>query len=260
MKQKFLNLFTTITFLIATSLILKPQSIFAEEWSEIESRGELKIAVKNNLRPLGFTNQNGKLVGLEIDIAHKLAEELLGNKEAVEFLPVSNKERLQVILKDKVDIAIAQIAFTTPRRRIVDFSPYYYLDGTGIVTKKPEIKNVSSLAHSKIVVLKNSATIAVVRHKLPNAVLIGAESYQEALQLIEAQQAEAFAGDHSILAGWTQEYPTYKLLPERLSGAALGIAMPKGLQYKELRYQVNQAIARWQKTGWLQERIKYWKL
>ncbi|MGL6339705.1 MAG: transporter substrate-binding domain-containing protein, partial [Waterburya sp.] len=72
---------STTSFAIAF-LAVTPQLVFAEEWSEIQSRGELKVAVKNNLRPLGFTNQNGNLVGLEIDLARKLAEELLGNKKA----------------------------------------------------------------------------------------------------------------------------------------------------------------------------------
>lgn len=255
MKHRLLNLLIAIALWTATS-----QSTIAEEWSEIKSRGELKVAVKDNLRPLGFKNEQENLVGLEIDLARKLAEELLGDAEAVDYLTVTNKERLQVVLNDEVDLAIARVSVTTPRARIVDFSPYYYLDGTSIVTKNPEIKSIHGLTRSKIAVLKNSVTIAVLRNKLPQAKLVGVDSYQEALQLIETNQADAFAGDRSILTGWIQEYPTYKLLPERLSGAALAIVMPKGLQYKELRFQVNQAISRWRKSGWLDERIEYWGL
>ncbi|MGL5076354.1 MAG: transporter substrate-binding domain-containing protein [Waterburya sp.] len=250
---------STTSFAIAF-LAVTPQLVLAEEWSEIQSRGELKVAVKNNLRPLGFTDQKGNLVGLEIDLARKLAEELLGNKKAVELTPVDNQQRLQVVLNEQVDLAIASVSVTTPRSRIVDFSPYYYLDGTGVITKNSQIENINDLTTSKIAVLKNSATIAVIRNQLPQATLIGVDSYQAALKLIETQQAEAFAGDRSILTGWTQEYPNYQLLPERLSGAALAIVMPKGLQYQELRSQVNKAIARWQQSGWLQKRVKHWGL
>lgn len=262
MKPLLSNLIIAMssTGLAIAILTIAPKSVVAREWSEIESRGELKVAVKNNLRPLGFTNQDGNLVGLEIDIARKLAEELLEDKEALKFVPVDNQERLQVILKDRVDIVIARVAVTTSRSRIVDFSPYYYLDGTGIVTKNPEIKNLDGLASDRIAVLKNSATIAVVRNRLPNATLIGADSYQEALKLLETDRAAAFAGDRSVLTGWIQEYPAYNLLPERLSGAALAVVMPKGLQYRELRSKVNQAIAEWKESGWLESRIKYWGL
>ena len=251
----FLNLVIAIAILATAS-----RAIVARELSEIVSEGELKVAVKNDVRPLGFTDEAGNLVGLEIDIARKLAEELLEDSAAIEFVTVNNTERLQVILESKVDLAIARVAVTTPRSRIVDFSPYYYLDGTGIVTKNTEVENIDQLSQSTIAVLESSATIAVVRNRLPNATLVGVESYQEALELIETNLADAFAGDRSILTGWIQEYPAYNLLPERLSGAALAVVMPKGLQYRELRSQVDSAIAKWKESGWLEERIEYWGL
>lgn len=254
MKQKLLNLLITIPLLAVT-----PQLVVAQEWAQIKERG-LKVAVKDNIRPLGFTDKNGNLVGLEIDLAHKLAEELLGDAQAIKLIPVNNQERLQIVLDKQVDLAIAVVAVTTSRARIVDFSNYYYLDGTGIVTNQPAVKNINALTNSKIAVLKNSVTIAVIKNKLPQATLIGVDSYQAALQLLETKQADAFASDRSILTGWIQEYPNYKLLPERLSGAALAIVMPKGLQYQELRSKVNKAITRWQKSGWLETRIKYWGL
>ena len=254
-RMRLLNLVISIALLATTA-----QTIVARELSEIVSEGELKVAVKDDVRPLGFTDEAGNLAGLEIDIARKLAEELLEDNEAIEFVTVNNTERLQVILEDEVDLAIARVAVTTPRSRIVDFSPYYYLDGTGIVTKNTEIENTDELTRSRIAVLENSATIAVVRNRLPNATLIGVDSYQQALELIETNVADAFAGDRSILTGWIQEYSTYNLLPERLSGAALAVVMPKGLQYQELRSQVDEAIAKWKKSGWLEERIEYWGL
>ncbi|MEL6440721.1 MAG: transporter substrate-binding domain-containing protein [Cyanobacteria bacterium J06621_8] len=255
MKLNFFPLIMAIALLGFT-----PQSIFAREWSEIAAAGKLKIAVKDNVRPLGFVDDQGNLAGLEIDIARRLAQTLLNSPDAVELMTVDNQSRLQVVLEDQVDLAIARVSVTTPRSRIVDFSPHYYLDGTGIVTKQDGVNQAQDLKQSKIAVLQNSATIAVIRSRLPSATLIGVDSYQAALELIENNQADAFAGDRSILTGWIQEYPNYRLLPARLSGAALAVVMPKGLQYQELRTQVNQAIADWQESGWLQERIDYWGL
>lgn len=247
--------------ILAIAIIaITSRSTIARELSEIESQGKLKVAVKNNLRPLGFTDRQGNLIGLEIDLARQLAEELLGDEKAIEFLVTSNQERLQVVLDREVDIAIAKVSVTDSRARIVNFSSYYYLDGTGIITNNPNVQDLADLKKSKILLLQNSASIAVIRHKLPQATLVGVESYQQALELLENQQADGFAGDRSILAGWIQEYPRYKLLPSRLSGEALAIVMPKGLQYQELRSKINKTISEWKKSGWLQERIEYWGL
>lgn len=254
-----LSILSAIVSLMAISMIKSPSAKTAE-LTEIKQRGQLIVAVKDNLRPLGFSNEQGNLVGLEIDIARRLAEELLGNADAVVFKPVNNQERLQAVLDDQVDIAIARVTATVPRTRVVDFSPYYYLDGTGIITKNKLIQNKENLNTAKIAVLYDSTTIAVIRYELPNAQLIGVKSYQEALNLLETNKVTAFAGDFSILTGWIQEYPEYQMLSDRLSGEPLSIVMPKGIQYTDLRKQVREAVLRWRKSGWLQERIQYWGL
>lgn len=248
---------------LALSLIIKlvkPFPTLAAELAKIRQRGYLIVAVKDNLRPLGYRDREGNLIGLEIDMARQLAKELLGDSDAIVFKPVSNQDRLKVIVEHQADIAIAKITNTVPRRRIVNFSPHYYLDGTGIITKNPNIKSVRDLAKAKIAVLYNSATIAIIRDRLPQAQLVGVKSYQEALKLLEASETEAFTGDITTLTGWVQEYPKYRLLPQRLSGEALCIVMPKGLQYEELRSKVYQTLLSWRKSGWLEEKINQYGL
>ncbi|HHP7230132.1 MAG TPA: transporter substrate-binding domain-containing protein [Xenococcaceae cyanobacterium] len=257
MKGSWLILALAIAIIIK---LVTPFPTTAAELAEIKQRGYLIVAVKDNLRPLGYRNSAGELVGLEIDLARRLATELLGDANAVVFKPVSNQARLKVILDQQADIAIAKVTDTVPRRRIVNFSPYYYLDGTGIITKNPDLKSVEDLATAKIAVLKNAATIAIIRDRLPQAELIGVNSYQEAQELLEATKAAAFTADITTLTGWVQEYPAYKLLPERLSGEPLAIVMPKGLQYEELRSEVYQALIDWRESGWLQERLNHYQL
>ncbi len=252
------NLFSTL--LISWLVLLGMSPAWAAELDEILRRGKLIVAVKDNVRPLGFSDQKGQLQGFEIDVARRLAEELLGDRQAIILQPVTNQERLQMVIDGTVDLVIARVTVTASRNRLVDFSPYYYLDGTGIVAKQSYIKGLQGLETGKIAVLRSSSTIAVIRAEFPQAQLVGVNSYQEALTLLETDAVDAFAGDNSILAGWVQDYPNYRQFPVRLSGEALGVVMPKGLQYASLRDRVNQAILRWQKSGWLQERATFWGL
>lgn len=71
----------------------------AAELDEIRRRGYIVVGVKDNLRPLGFRDEAGELEGLEIDLAHWLAEQLLGDAEAIVFQPLTNQERLLKSLK-----------------------------------------------------------------------------------------------------------------------------------------------------------------
>ncbi len=240
--------------------LMTSASVKSAELEEIERRGELIVAVKDNLRPLGFRDANGKLQGLEIDLARRLAEELLGNPDAVVLQPVTNRDRLTVVLEGNVDLTIARVTATDSRSRLVDLSIPYYLDGTSLITKDTAITQLSDLTTQTIAVLEGSSTIAVVRYALPGSKLVGVESYEEARSLLEHGEANAFAADTSVLSGWVQEYPEYRLLSARLSGEALCVVMPKGLQYNHLRRRVNEAIARWQTEGWLAERATAWGL
>ncbi|MEM8781079.1 MAG: transporter substrate-binding domain-containing protein [Cyanobacteria bacterium P01_G01_bin.49] len=248
------------SLVISLLLGLESSPIIAASLEEIIERGKLIVAVKDNMRPLSFSDEENQLQGLEIDLARQLAKDILGDPQAVILQPVSNQERLQKVIDGDVDLAIARVTINTSRGRLVNFSSYYYLDGTGIITNNYQIRALSHLSSAKVGVLERSSTIAVIRAELPQAELAGVSSYQEALTLLEAGTIDAFAADNSILAGWIQEYPQYYQLPVRLSGEALGVVMPKGLQYASLQSHVNQAISRLKRSGWLTERAKYWGL
>jgi polar amino acid transport system substrate-binding protein len=235
-------------------------STSAADLETIKARGKLIIGVKDNLRPLGFRDAQGNLQGLEIDIAKHLAEVILGDSNAVIFKPVNNLDRLDLVIQNQVDLTIAQTGASSSRSRIVDCSVYYYLDGTGLVTKNPKINNLTVLNRQKIAVLEGSVTVMVIKSEFPQAQLIGVKSYQEALNLLETQAADLFAGDNSVLSGWVQEYSQYRQLPVRLSANPLCVVMPKGLQYESLRHQVRHAITSWHQSGWLEERANYWGL
>ena len=232
----------------------------AAELKEIKSRGYLTVAVKDNLRPLGFRDSQGNLQGLEIDVARRLAQDLLGKPDAVKLQPIENSSRLAAVLEDKVDIAIANYTATESRARLVSFSLPYYFDGTALITKDTAIQRLGNVVQSKIAVINGSSTIASVRYLLPQAQLVGVDSYGEAKLLLEANSAVAFAGDASVLTGWKQQDDRYRLLPSLIGAEPLAVVMPKGLQYDDLRRQVNNAIARYVSEGWLEARVSYWGL
>lgn len=232
----------------------------AAELSDIQQRGYLIVAVKDNLRPLGFRNRQGELVGLEVDIARQLAADLLGDPNALVMQPTSNTDRIASLLGGEVDVVIAQLTLTDARSRVIGFSYPYYLDGTGLVTRMPEIEQLTDLRGRTVAVLNHSTTIDIMRDRIPDVTLVGADSYEEALAMLETSEAEAFAGSASVLAGWVQDYPNYRVLPTLLSAEPLAIALPRGLEHEPLRQAINQSISQWQENGWLQERLQMWGL
>jgi polar amino acid transport system substrate-binding protein len=237
-----------------------PAPLQAADWPTIQARGYLKVGVKDNLRPLAFRDAQGNWQGLEIDLARRLAQELLGSEQALQLLPLPNSERLPALLADRVDVVIAQLGINTARARLVDFSPYYYLDGISIVTKKSSGLNSLTVNSLKLGVLQYSAAIAVLRYKFPQATLIPLGSYQEAYEGLNQGKIQAFAGDLSVLTGWVQEDGDFGQWPLLGSESALGVAFPRGLQYESLRQKVNWVIVNLRASGWLRQRGAHWGL
>ena len=263
-KKKLLILWLVLGFLIFLGVqIIGSQPANSAILRDIQRRGTLVVAVKDNVRPLGFRDDRGNLQGLEIDLARRLAQDLLGREstrdEAIDLQPVNNSDRLNVVISGRVDVAIAQLTVTNSRSRLVEFSIPYYADGTSLVTKN--LATTSEITNQAIAVLNGSSTAGEVRFRFPQARIIMVNSYQAGKEILDRGEAIAFAGDTSVLTGWVQTYPEYQLFSRlELYSNSLAIAMPKGEQYQDLHQQVNILISRYQQEGWLQERIKYWGL
>lgn len=235
--------------------------VHAATLEAIQERGHLIAAIKGDVRPLSFRDETGEQVGLEIDLVRALAESIVGNREAVVFRIVSNRERLPVVISGEVDLAIAQVTASNTRQRVVSFSEPYYLDGTALVTRHSGVKTLMDLRGQAIAVVKGSSAIPHVRALIPGVTLVGADSYQDALTFLDTRpEVVAFAGDASVLSGWVQEHKHYRLLPTLIGAYPLSVVTPKGLAYDSLRRAVDRAIVQRKETGWLEQQIQRWGL
>lgn len=258
---KFL-LLASITLNFGATFFLAFTSLpaIAADLTAINKRGRLVVAVKDNVRPLGFRSVNGQLQGLEIDLARRLAQEILGRSDAVELKPVNNQERFSLVMNGTADIAIAHATLTPSRLRILSFSLPYYTDGTAIITQSSMIQKATDLTGKTIAVINGSSAITALRNQLPGVNLVGVESYEAAKTILDRGDAIAFAADASILTGWAQEFPEYRIILPTLSSELLAIVLPKGQQSNELREKIDVILTRLRNSGWLEERAKYWGL
>jgi polar amino acid transport system substrate-binding protein len=269
-------------FLLSLTLsgVFNPSGLVAQP--DFEVRGKLRIAIKDNLPPLGFRDRLGNLVGFEIDLAREIAKELLGDSNAVEFVPVKNDERFPALLENRVDIAIAQISLTPNRARLVDFSLPYYQERTVLIAKirtsnqgsefnlgsEPRINSgIDAASNSgikmqikKVAALKNSTTIAAIQSAYPKAEIIGAISYNQAIQALELEQVQAIAGDYLALSAWLQTNPEYGIVGQPLDFNSLAIAIPKGLQHKTLFLRTIQALDKLRQNNWLKQKAIEWHM
>jgi polar amino acid transport system substrate-binding protein len=241
-----------------------PLSALGADLKTIRARGYLIVAVHDSAAPMAVQNAQGEWQGFEIDIARRLAQTLIGKPEAIKFVSVANADRLQRVMDDQVDLAIAQVTATTARTRLVHFTEPYYLNGISLITQnrpgKPAITQVRDLSNLPIAVLNQSSAIAALQFHQPNWQLVGVESYADAQAKLASGEVSAIAASTHILVGWTKQNPDYQLIATQYQRQPIAIAYPKGLQYTDLATEVSQSMRQWQREGWLKERAIYWGL
>ncbi|MGH1440229.1 MAG: transporter substrate-binding domain-containing protein [Cellvibrionaceae bacterium] len=118
--------------MVSISLILMTSQLsFARSIEEIKASGVINVSVKADYKPFGYKNDKGENVGLEIDLAKEVAEEL-GVKPV--FIEVSSKTRMGTLVDGNADLMIATMTDKPDRRKIVyAIEVPYYSSGTNIL-------------------------------------------------------------------------------------------------------------------------------
>ncbi|NIS61682.1 MAG: transporter substrate-binding domain-containing protein, partial [Proteobacteria bacterium] len=111
-------------FLAALSLSLTLSSVSAGVLEDIKANGELVVSSDANYAPQSFIDEEGRLVGFDIDVATEVARRL-----GVVARFVTPDWDLIVAGKwgGRWDLSIGSMTITAERAEVVDFSiPYYY--------------------------------------------------------------------------------------------------------------------------------------
>ena len=89
---------------------------------QIESTKKVRIVIPTDYPPYGMVGVDMKSQGLDIDMAHYVAQKL-GAK--AELVPVVSANRVPYLQTGKVDLVISTLGKTEERAKVVDFSHSY---------------------------------------------------------------------------------------------------------------------------------------
>ncbi len=143
-RNRFLRLLAALLFAICFSTV-GGRNASADDLATIKQRGTLRVGVKIDYPPFGFRSPSGEIVGIEPDLAAKVARRL-GVK--LELVPVTATNRIQLLEHSKIDLIIATMNNTMVRRWAVKMvKPYYYAAGYNIMV--PKSMNLTSWAELK---------------------------------------------------------------------------------------------------------------
>ncbi len=227
--------------------------------ARIRQRGELRVGLSTFI-PWVMNSQSGELIGFEVDVARRLADDL---GVAVRFQLSAWDAILVKLLNDEFDIIISGMSVTPQRALLVNFSQMY------------GHSHVMLLAHrQKAVALKtradfNQPTVTLaVQANTTNAVW-AARLFPNAVMQYVDRETTLFTALHSgevhgIIASTPRpqfellRYPDQFFFPENAQLGKTGEAFAVRQGEPDFINFLDNWIRFYEQDGWLAERRHYW--
>ncbi len=210
------------------------------------AEGELRVGVSPIFPPMVF-KQDKQLAGVEIDLAHDLAQEL---GRSVTFVEISWEDQIESLNAGKIDIIMSSMSITGARKWVVDFSRPYLFIGQMVLVRREDV-NKYALGFplrppGTVGVLKATTGDFMVQREFPKTKRKVYKSPAEAVQALKKKKIDLFLSDSTLvcyLAG-THAAEDLTAAPVQLNEESLAWAVRKGDD--KLLDEVNAFI---QKTG-----------
>lgn len=126
-----------------------PKATASPTLAAVKARGHLNCGVNPGLAGFAYQDERGRWQGFDADFCRALAAAVLGKPDAVDFVPLSNAERIAALKAGKVDVLSRNTSWTFSRDagQGVDFAGVSYYDGQGFLARKA--LNLQSAAELK---------------------------------------------------------------------------------------------------------------
>jgi len=228
---------------------------------DAKKRGALMVGVATFV-PWAMRNKAGDLIGFEVDVARRLAEDM-GVK--LELVPTPFDGMVPALLARKFDIVITGIVISEARALVVNFSNPYAWNLQGFIANKKLAAGATGFADFdkpdvNVVARRGSAvTHAFMNRSVPKAQKRLFDDDASALQEVLTGRAHGFFTAEPKPTLWTKEWPDQLTQPiprNQLSSVPTGFAVRKG-DPDALTF-FNTWIMLRQADGWLAERQNYW--
>lgn len=222
---------TVIVGAFAT-LLLTVGGAAAATLQDVQERGTLNCGVNTGLVGFAAPDANGTWQGFDVAFCRAVAGAVLGDPEAVEFIPTTGKTRFTALASGEIDLLSRNTTWTFSRDNDLkfEFTGVNYYDGQGfIVPKELGVTSAKELDGATICVQTGTTTELNLADYFRNNNIsyepVPIETNAEALQQYNAGACDAYTTDASGLAASraTFEMPTdHVILPEIISKEPLG--------------------------------------
>ena len=204
-----------------------------------KNENELVMVTEAGFAPFEYY-ENGEIVGVDIEIAKEIANEL-GKKLIIK--DVAFDSIINEIKTGKADIGAAGISYTEERSRQVDFSNNYFTSNlVTIIRNNDNENNFINLNNKKIAVQLGSTADTYITKNYKEGNIVRQKKYLTTVEDLKNNKVDCVVMDELPAKSIVNNNPELKIIDKVLSSENYGMIVKKGNQ--ELLNVINNVINR----------------
>ncbi|GAA0636683.1 amino acid ABC transporter substrate-binding protein [Brevundimonas lenta] len=204
----------------------------------IRARGRLNCGVHEGLVGFAFTDNRGEWRGFDADFCRALAAAVLGDANAVRFVPLNTSQRFEALRSGRVDVLWRTTSWTLTReaQEGVSFAGVNYYDGQGFLVRRSlDLASAAELNGARVCVQRASTSELNVADWFRSRGIeyrpVVTADEEAAREAYAREDCDAFSADVSALAAARTLLPNpeqHAILPDVISKEPLGPAVKRG--------------------------------
>lgn len=231
--------------------------------TDVQAAGHFTLGLDADFAPMGFTDDNGEIVGFDIDLAKAVGEKMGVD---VEVKPIDWDSKDMELSSGKIDVIWNGFSITDERRQEVLFSNPYLSTKQSIVVKKgSDITKKADLAGKKIALQDGSTSEDALKADTATYESVGDDNISrfkensQVLMEVDSGRADAAVIDEVFVRYYLQKenlLDKYTVLEEGFDEEDYGVGGRKG-DYA-LMEAINKALDECKADGTTSEISKKW--
>ena len=226
---------------------------------EVQDRGTLRVGL-GLFEPWSACNADGELVGFEIDVATKVAEDM---GVEIEFVRTNWNYIISELIAEEFDVIISGMAILPGRSLKVNFTSSYNPAGVFLVANTEQTTGLATPADFNtpsvtLATRRGASSVGFIENAFPDAMLVLYDTDNDVLQAVIKGDAHAAAAFATTRETWVEANMETLHLPfdEPFASEVGAMAIRKG-DLDTLNF-FNSWITANEADGWLEQRRQYW--
>ena len=216
-----------------------PAAKAGDVMDSVMENGTLRCGVNTGLAGFSIPDDQGNWTGLDVEYCRAVAAAVLGDPDAVQFVPLSAQQRFTALQAGEIDLLSRNTTWTLTRDVSlgIHFAGVTFYDGQGFmvptdlgVSSATELSGASVCVQSGTTTELNLADYFRAQGMEFEPVVF--EGFEESLSAFFSGRCQVYTTDKSGLAAIKSvdapDPDAYKILPETISKEPLGPSVARG--------------------------------